>query len=107
MIELRDNKRDFIYKVSKNNEYGSIIIEKNFKLTNEFNSLFNELKEYSDSITDTSIYYPNPNIESPDLMILWQIYTKINEETKKSGVLRYPENWDNIVEKIINAIIRR
>lgn len=105
-IEIIDNKKNIRYRVWKNDKQCNVTIEKDFEVDCEFDSLFSELKDYSNSITDTSIYFPNSNIESPDLMILWEIYTRLSGETKElRGALNYPKNWDIITKKIQEEII--
>lgn len=71
--------------------------------------MFEEIKKYKDLVNNSNGFWPNPDQEYPDLMILWEIITKFKNDTNKiNGALKYPDNWEEILsrfkEQVINAI---
>ena len=108
-IKLKDNKKNLTYTIAK--DYGNlnIKIEKSIKYNDDVNNLFDNLKEYIDSVGDSNEYWPSSESEYPDLMILWEIIAKFNNETNRlNGALKYPDNWEQMLleikEQILNVI---
>lgn len=100
-IKLKDNKKNIAYTISKDDNNFNIKIEKSIKYNDDVNNLFENLKEYVASIGDSNEYWPSPEIEYPDLMILWKIITKFNNETNRlNGALKYPDNWEQMLSEI-------
>ena len=105
-VEFRDNKKDIIYSIQKNGNYYNLKVEKMIRANSSINSLFDQIKGYSNLVKNYNDFWPNSNFESPDLLILWEIITRFKNETNKmNGSLKYPENWDEVISKIREQII--
>lgn len=105
-IKLRDNKKNIAYTISKDDNSFNIKIEKSIKYNDNVNNLFERLKEYIDSVGDSNEYWPSSESEYPDLMILWEIIAKFNNETNKlNGALKYPDNWEQMLLEIRKQVV--
>ncbi len=108
-IKLIDNQKNITYSIQKNGDNFYLKVEKSIKANGNINNLFEEIKKYKDLVNNSNGFWPNPDQEYPDLMILWEIITKFKNDTNKiNGALKYPDNWEEILsrfkEQVINAI---
>ena len=94
------------HSIQKNGDYYNLKVEKMIRANSSINSLFDQIKGYSNLVKNYNDFWPNSNFESPDLLILWEIITRFKNETNKmNGSLKYPENWDEVISKIREQII--
>jgi len=108
-IKLIDNQKNITYSIQKNGDNFYLKVEKSIKANGNINNLFEEIKKYKDLVNNSNGFWPNPDQEYPDLMILWEIITKFKNDTNKiNGALKYPDNWEEMLsrfkEQVINAI---
>lgn len=108
-IKLIDNQKNITYSIRKNGDNFYLEVEKTIKANNNINNMFEEIKKYNDLVNNSNGFWPNPDQEYPDLMILWEIITKFKNDTNKiNGALKYPDNWEEMLsrfkEQVINAI---
>ena len=105
-IKLKDNKKNLTYTIAKDDGNFNIKIEKSIKYNDNVNNLFERLKEYIDSVDDSNEYWPSSESEYPDLMILWEIIAKFNNETNRlNGALKYPDNWEQMLLEIRKQVV--
>lgn len=101
-ISYEDNKEGIKYTITKDKNNNKYIIEtiktREFDSSENIDTLFKEMNNYFDLINEED-YWPNEN-EYPDLYVLWRTLKSGKEEYKKSGSLKYPDDWDVMLKKI-------
>ena len=104
-ISFVDNKNRLKYTITKDEKNQKYIVEGLTTKTIDFNekldTYFEMLENYFDSI-DTREYWPNNNREYPDLFILWKMVKSEKDIVCKNGALKYPDNWESILEQLKN-----
>ena len=102
-IRFEDNEKGIKYSITKDNN-GKYIIEtlstREIDSNGDIDSLFDEMNKYFDSINQDD-YWPKES-EYTDLYILWRAHKSDKEELNKSGALKYPDDWNSILEKFEN-----
>ena len=102
-ICFEDNKKGIKYPITKDNN-GKYTVEtistRNIESNDNIDSLFDEMNKYFDSSNEED-FWPKES-EYPDMYILWKSYKSDDEETRKSGALKYPDGWDSVLDKIKN-----
>ena len=99
--DIENGKKYIITKDSNTNEYVvSITTNKTISMNEETNNIFDSLEQTFDSIDDTK--YWSDNNEYPDQKRLWSMTKTKDGTVNKSGSTKYPDNWNEIINKIEN-----
>lgn len=105
-IKLKDNQKNLTYSIGKNENNFCVKVEKSIKINDDVNNLFEELKKYVDSVNNSNEFWPNSEIEYPDLMALWEITTILNNNKNRTdGALKYPDNWEEMLSKLKQQLL--
>jgi len=102
-ISFEDNKKGIKYVITKDEITNHYIINSFTTKTIEINDITNDfyakLEKYFDSINDKD-YWPRNENEYPDLFVLWRMHKFGKNELQKNGSLKFPDNWDLLIEEL-------